>query len=58
MNDRFIEKVAYVWRSEWNCQYQFKNLLGSFKYAMFEYNNETLNDKFEVEPNIWYKIKI
>ena len=66
MNDKFIEKSAYVYKSQWDCQYQFENVLGGFKYAVFEFNNKTLNNKFgmiesiilALEPNIWYKIKI
>ena len=60
MNDKFIEKSAYVYKSQWDCQYQFENVLGGFKYAVFEFNNKTLNNKFGIiiEPNIWYKIKI
>ena len=58
MNDKFIEKSAYVYKSQWDCQYQFENVLGGFKYAVFEFDNRTLNNKFGVEPNIWYKIKI
>ena len=52
MNDKFIEKSAYVYKSQWDCQYQFENVLGGFKYAVFEFNNKTLNNKFGMIKSI------